>query len=122
MSTFGILKLVRKYALAAPGANTSFGEFVLSGEASQVRITVSLTTASVLNLHVTDAASPTAYDLGLNGSVALAAGDLYSWTFGLPKSADGTLTAAKALTYSFQVETDSVVRLLCVDEIIGATV
>lgn len=108
--------LVTAYALAAPGANTTFGSFKVSPVAGMVRITISLTTASVLNLTVTN--GTTAYVIGLNNSIALAAGDLYGFVVPLRYTSNGD-DAGTVLTYGFQVETDSVVRLLFVDLVTG---
>ena len=110
-----ILK-AKAYALAAPGANTnmlSTDVAIETAGSAALRVTVSLTTSSVFNLRVTD--GTTAYDIGLNGSVALNAGDLYTFTFGALKSN----SAGVALAYNFRVETDSVIRFLCVEEITG---
>ncbi len=107
------------YAGAAPGANTNIITPISAGpNASAFRVTVCLTTASVFNVRVTDGS--TAYTMGLNGSVALAAGDLYTFTFGVRSVSSQTGTTA--LTYSFQVETDSVINYLLVEEIIGPVV
>ena len=97
----------RGYAIAAPGANTNIFSVDVRPvyPCSAMRVTVSLTTTSVFNLRVTD--GTTAYDLGLNGSVALVAGDLYTLSFG----------CHNGVTYNFRVETDSVIRYLQVDEI-----
>src|SRR5687768_1354605 len=107
MSQYSIRRLVTKYALAAPGANTDFGAFTPQYPVSQVRMSIAVTTSTILNLSVTD--GTTGYILGLNGSVALAAGDLYTFTFPISKlSAGGDVVSAssKALSYAFQVETD----------------
>ena|SRR3990167_2269979 len=103
------LRVARKYALAAPGVNTNMlaTGVVPKATGSAFRVTVSLTTASVFNVHMTD--GTTAYVIGLNASVALQAGDLYTFTF----------SADPLLTYNFQVETDGVIRTLIVDEIVG---
>lgn len=113
-----ILK-AKAYALAAPGANTNMLSSNVTIEtpgSAALRVTVSLTTASVFNLRVTD--GTTAYDIGLNGSVALTAGDLYSFTFSALKAN----SAGVALEYNFRVETDGVVRFLCVEEITGGVI
>lgn len=103
------LRHPEQYALAAPGANTSFPAtgFVPKARGSAFRVTIALTTSSVLNVHMTD--GTTAYVQGLNASAALNAGDLYTFTFSVDPD----------LTYKFQVETDSVIRQLIVDEIVG---
>ena len=102
-----IISQRRGYAISAPGANTNIFSTSITPvyNASAFRVTISLTTASVVNLRVTD--GTTAYDLGLNQSVALNAGDLYVFNFGVSNS----------LTYNFRVETDGVIRMLFVDEV-----
>ncbi len=115
----GSVAVATVYALAAPGANTNIITPITPGpNASAFRVTVALTTSSVFNVRVTN--GTTAYTLGLNGSVALAAGDLYTFVFGV--RATSTQTGTTALTYSFQVETDSVINYLLVEEIIGGVV
>lgn len=117
MSKNGVASaLVTEYAKPAPGANTTFSTFKVSPVCGMVRITVCLATTSVLNLTCTDAT--TAYVNGLNGSVALAAGDVYGWTFPLRYTSNGD-DAGTVLTYGFQVETDSVIRFLFVDLVSG---
>lgn len=112
--------LVTQYALAAPGANTNMlaTSFKVSESASALRITVCLTTGSVFNLHVTD--GTTAYVNGLNASAALNAGDVYTFTVGARRMSSQTGTTE--LSYNFQVETDSVIRFLFVEEITGPVV
>ena len=115
----GCIARATVYALAAPGANTNIiTPFSVGDNASAIRVTVCLTTASVFNVRVTDGS--TAYSMGLNASSALNAGDLYTFTFGARHYSSQTGTTA--LTYSFQVETDSVINYLLVEEIIGAAV
>ena len=110
MSADQVIGKTRKYALAAPGANTNMLSTGLTSAypVSAFRVTVRLATASVFNLHTTD--GTTAYVTGLNNSVALAAGDLYTFSFGVNNG----------LTYNFQVETDGIISILQVDEIPGA--
>lgn len=108
--------LVTEYAKAAPGANTTFSTFKVSPVCGMVRITVAVTTSTVLNLTVTDGS--TAYVLGLNGSVALAASDLYSFVVPLRYTSNGD-DGGTVLTYGFQVETDSIIRILWVDLVTG---
>lgn len=103
-----LARLGSLYAAAAPGANTSVFATSLTphATASALRIGVSLATTSVFNMYVTD--GTTAYTQGLNGSVALAAGDFYCL---------GPIPCSSGLTYNFRVETDSVIQTLYVDEI-----
>ena len=103
-----IARLYRGHAIAAPGANTSIFTAVTPHDtASALRITVALAVSSVLNVYATD--GTTAYTWGLNQSVALNAGDLYTFSFGCSSS----------LTYTLRVETDGIIQTLLVDEIRG---
>ena len=107
------------YAGAAPGANTNIvTPFKVSESASALRVTVCLTTGSVFNVRVTDGS--TAYTMGLNASAALNAGDIYTFTFGARRYSSQTGTTE--LTYSFQVETDSVINYLLVEEVTGPVI
>lgn len=104
----GILKIYRGFNIPAPGANTNIFEPVTPySTASTLRITIVLATSSVLNLTVTQGA--TTMTCGLNKSVALAAGDLYTFCVG----------CSKDNSYSLRVETDGIINVLQVDEIIG---
>lgn len=69
------------------------------------RITVCLATASVFNVTMTR--SGTTFTCGLNSSVALNSGDLYTFVFGVSTSS----------TYNFRVETTGIIRILQVDEV-----
>lgn len=95
---------------AAPGANTNIFATALSTSytTSTIRATVVLATASVLNVTITSGA--TTFTCGLNGSTALNAGDMYTFTFG----------ARDDYTYNLRIETDGVINLLLVDELSGA--
>lgn len=110
--TVGLLTRFSDVDIAAPGANAG----IISGGftptvGSAIRVTVSLATASVFNVTVTPSGGAKRTH-GLNSSVALAANDLYSFTFGAsPADADGT-----ALSYNFEVETDGIIRYLVVEE------
>lgn len=108
-------RIGEKYALAAPGANTDIFSTALAPNhnGSCFRVAVVLTTASVFNFTVTN--GTTGYTVGLNNSVALAAGDMYIFEFPAPKFS--SLGGSTALSYNFQVETDSIVNMLVVDEI-----
>ncbi len=104
------------YNGAAPGANTNIvTAFGVSESASALRVTVCLSTSSVFNVVVTDGTNP--HTQSLNGGTALAANALYTFTFGVRKYS--TQTGETALTYSFQVATDSVIETLFVEEITG---
>lgn len=94
---------------SAPGANTNILSTALTPirNDSVFRITVCLATASVLNTTVTS--SGTTKTIGLNASSALQAGDMYTFSFGVRST----------YTYNFQVETDGVINLLLVEEVVG---
>ena len=95
----------------APGENANILEESISLTASgALRVTVSLTTESVFNVIVSR--SGTSFTIGLNASAALNAGDLYTFTFG----------ASKNNTYNFQLETDSVIRVLQVEEVLNGVI
>ncbi len=113
------LVAIRRYAgfnVSAPGANTAIFTAMTSGDnASACRVTVALTTSSVLNAGFSDGSDT--HKVGLNESGALNAADLYTFTFAWP-STDGT----NDLTLTLEVETDGVIELLVVDEIQGSVV
>lgn len=105
------------YAGSAPGANTNIITPITFGDhACACRVTVALTTGSVFNVRVTN--GTTAYTQSLNGGTALTANCLYTFTFGVRASTNGTT----ALTYSFQVATDSIIQTLFVEEVTGGVV
>lgn len=97
------------YSGSAPGANTDIlaADVEPQIRGSVFRVTVCLSTESVFNVTTTD--GTTAYTNGLNSSTALNAGDVYMFAFGTREDID----------YNFQVETDSVIRFLYVEEVIG---
>jgi len=94
------------FNVSAPGANTDILATALTPRyGAAFRVTVVLATASVFNATVTK--SGTTFTCGLNQSVALNAGDLYTFTFGVSKSN----------AYNFRVETNGVINVLQVDEV-----
>ena len=101
-----------QYDVAPPGANTDILASRISPtvDGSVFRIAVAVTTASVVNVSAYHATA-TQHTWGLNGSAALNAGDLYSFSF--PTDLD--------LTYNFQVETDGTIEFLSVQEVVGET-
>ncbi len=108
------------FNVSAPGANTGItGGINFSPQASVCRVTVALTTSSVLNVTCTDGS--TTHKWGLNASDALNAADLYTFSFAVRASATG-LAGGAALTYDFEVETDGVIEQLLVDEVVGPVV
>lgn len=120
-------RVATAYALAAPGANTSFLSSTItadgttglrpSGHATAYRVTIAVTTGTVLDVYVTDGS--TAYTQHLNAGAALTASCLYTFTFGVSKTAaDG----ATALTYQLRVATDSVIQTLLIDEVNGPVI
>ena len=105
---------------SAPGANTGItGGITFSGSAGAARITIALTTSSVVNVSCTDGS--TTHKWGLNASSALNAGDVYTFSLGVSATDDGTSTGT-ALTYDIEVETDSVIEILIIDEIKGGVI
>jgi len=110
MSVDGLLIQSATFNGSAPGANTNILSTSLTPKmGGAFRVTVALATASVFNVIITQ--SGTSLTLGLNASVALNAGDLYTFVFGVTPSS----------TYNFQVETNSVIRILQIDEVSGGT-
>lgn len=112
---------------SAPGANTDIlaSDFKVGYTASAIRITVQLATSSVLNLMVSDGTNTEA--LALNGNTALTAAALHTFVVGARRTDTGVGRVDKSssdteLSYNFQVETDSVITYLVVDEIQGAVV
>ena len=94
------------FTIAAPGANADIlTTAVTPTYGCALRVTVVLATASVFNVTVTR--SGTTYTCGLNESVALTAGDMYTFTFG----------ASTSNAYNFRVETNGVINVLQVDEV-----
>ena len=93
---------------SAPGANTDILSSAISPKAGCVkaRLTVALTTGSVLNVTATD--GTTTHVWGLNASAALQAADLYDFEFGTDP----------ALSYNVQVETDGVIEQLLWDDLV----
>lgn len=95
-----------EFAKAAPGANTNIlSESITPKMGGAFRVTVVLAVASVFNVRASNGS--TAYTWGLNRSVALSAGDIYTFTFGV----------VPAESYNFQVETDGIIQKLQVDEV-----
>lgn len=107
----GLLTPINKVAIyngSAPGPNTNIqvggSDIDLEGDDGDIlRITVALTNASVFNIHATDGSTPHVW--GLNESVQLNAGDIYTFVVGI----------ISGITYNFQVETDGVIETLVVD-------
>lgn len=102
---------------AAPGANTAiFGGIAPTTAFATFRVTVALATASVLNMTETPSGG-TKKTYGLNGSVPLAANDEYEFNIQVVKFS--TLGGTTAMSYDFEVETDSVLNKLIVEELTG---
>lgn len=94
------------FNIAAPGANANIlSSSITPNYGCALRVTVCLATTSVFNVTMTQGS--TTFTCGLNSSVALVSGDLYTFSFG-----GNTDTA-----YNFQVETDGIIRILQVDEV-----
>ena len=99
-------RLAKCHALAAPGADTdAFTAVTPHYVASNCELTICLTISSIVDVRVTD--GTTAYSQALNGGVALTAGVLYTFTFGL----------SSTLTYSIRVRTNSIIQTLFFDEV-----
>lgn len=107
-----IRKLHRGYNISAPGANTNIISTSLTPyeKVSTMRVTVVVATTSVFNVTMTQGA--TTFTCGLNSSVALVSGDLYTFNF----------ECGSDTTYNFQVETDSIIRVLEVSEVSGGVI
>ena len=110
----GLINRACLFNRAAPGANANILTASLTvQEGCAVRVTVVLATASVFNVVISDGTDT--FTCGLNASVALNAGDMYAFSFGLnpneTNSGSGT-----TLTYNFQVETNGVINILNVEE------
>ncbi len=108
------------HAIAAPGANTNIFTALTptAGEASTWRLQISLATASVVNLRVTD--GTTAYTQNLFNGDSLVASRLFTCQFMV--AATSSLSGTTALTYSIQVATDGVIQTLIIDEVLGGSV
>lgn len=117
-------RVATAHALAAPGANTSFLSSTVTADgttgitpsphANAYRVTISLATASVLDVYVTDGS--TAYTQHLFNGASLTAGTLYTCVFGVSRT---TGDGATTLTYQLRVVTNSVIQTLLIDEVNG---
>ena len=96
------------FAIAAPGANTNAiaGVTWPDTQPQACRVTIQAATATIANLMVTR--SGTTKALGLNGNLALAAGSVH--VFDVPGLVAGD-------TLNVQVETDSALDILALDEV-----
>lgn len=119
MSRLAIKRLGTKFAAAAPGVNTDIFSTELQTQEinSTIRVTVALATGSVFNIVWT--AGATSKTHGLNASVALNAGDLYTFSFAASRFSNGAADGTTALTFNFQVETNVAIDVLFVDEVAG---
>ena len=104
----GAIRRATKFNLAAPGANTAIltSNLTPAEGATLIRVGVALAAGSVFNITATDGA--TAHKWGLNASAALQAADYYSFE----------VVADRTLAYNFEVETDGIIELLIVDDIV----
>ena len=93
---------------SAPGTDTDiFSSDITPIQGSvRARLSVALTTSSVLNITATD--GTTTHVWGLNASAALQAADVYDFEFG----------TNPALAYNVQVETDGVIEQLLWDDLV----
>ena len=111
----GLITHASVFNMAAPGANTDIlGSNLTLKEGGAWRITVGLTTSSIFNVVITD--GTTSHVLGLNSSSALNAADLYTFTFG-GSPIESNSGNSNTLSINFQVETDSVIEYLIVEEV-----
>ena len=110
-------RLFQDYKIDAPGENTDIlsTALTLSETCNAIRLTICLSAPSVINVTTTD--GTTSFTNGLNESTALNAGDIYSFAF----PAINETAAGLTISYNFQVETDSVIRFLVIDEVMGGT-
>lgn len=100
--------LFADYNISAPGANTGItGGFTVGSNTSAIRITIAATTSSVVNLTATD--GTTAHKWGLDESNAVQAADLYTFP---------VINGQLGLTYDVEVETDGVIEVLNIVELI----
>lgn len=110
---------------AAPGANTDIiattitnivtGALTTTNYYSPnvdccIIVSVALSTASVFNMTESDGTN--SFTNGINSSVSLGLGDLYSWSL-IPVKA--------GYQYNFQVETNSIIRRLFIVQLEGGT-
>ena len=94
------------FTISAPGSNTNILSTSLTPTyGGYFQVFVTLTTGSVFN--AIETRGGTSYAIGMNKSTALVAGDGYVFSFPVSPSS----------TYNFQVETDSVIRVLRVMEV-----
>ena len=96
------------YTVPAPGADTDiFTKISPKDGVYAWRVTVALTVSSVFNVSATD--GTTAHIWGLNASAALNAADVYTFEHAVDPD----------VSYSYQVETDGIVEMLTVDELVS---
>lgn len=105
---------VIKHALAAPGANTDIFTAIAPLHLGSVwDVSISLATASIVDLRVTD--GTTAYSQAMLDGATLTAGTRYNFSVAVPKQTDAATPVA--LTYSLRVRTDGIIQSLIVDEV-----
>ena len=108
----GVINRASIHEGSAPGANTDIlGTDITPENAAAFRITTQVTAASVMNVMVKKSGNTT-QTCALNNNIALLAGSLYTFSFGVVPSQ----------TYNFQVETDGQIDILQVDEILGGVI
>ena len=109
-----------KFNVSAPGANTDFlTDFTPGTAVSALRITICLSTSSVLNLCVTN--GTTEHKMALNSGTPLVANAVYTFTCGVRRTQDGTEDGTQ-LTYNLQVATDSVIEYVMVEGVSGGAI
>lgn len=112
----GSVVLFQKLAIAAPGANTSFGSVTLPPGTTRVEVSVNLATGSVFKAVWTDGTNTSTEKA--NGGTPLTAGVGYTFTTGVAKLT--TDTTALTVSGAFQVETDGIISRLTVTAIVDA--
>jgi hypothetical protein len=124
MGPSGFLLVLAYFNRTAPGANTNIIANGINNSVNSkttatsyaptvdcfIAVSVALTTASVFNM--TESDGTTTFTHGLEKSLTLPVGDLYTWS-GIP--------VIRGFTYNFQVETDSVIRRLFICELQNGT-
>lgn len=106
MASGGLALKSDNFNVSAPGANTDILATALTPSmGGYFQVFVVVATGSVFNM--TETRSGTTFTVGLNKSTALVAGDGYTFSFPVSSSS----------TYNFQVETNSIIRILRVMEV-----
>ena len=112
----GSIVLFSKFAIPAPGANTSFGAVTLPLGTTRVEVSVNLATGAVFKAVWTDGTNTSTEKA--NGGTPLTAGVGYTFTTGVAKlTTDATVATVSG---AFKVETDGIISRLTVTAILDA--